>query len=327
MSYSSYVSSLESKVSDINNTLNSISNISFDTNWSGSAASNLTTKLSNLLSETKTQIGYISNLSSAMNNIDNYDNTKKSIQSIQASINSYSSVPKWYNSGYTQYKQLTNSLEVENQNLTTYKGNVNSSLNAISSNYNVKYKVLEFDDIVSTKSTFDTILNGSEEITNGLDLSQVVTQRYRSCNADTEPDWSNYDAWQNSACNCYINGGNTGQCTWFAAGMFYQVYGYQGWVGGNGRDTAYNLASSRPDDFYISTEPATGSVFSYQGGTYGHTGFVLEASDGNITIFHGNMNGKSDSFEVAQGDWKKETMTVDEFKRRYSNNVVFANPY
>ena len=48
MSYSSYVSSLESKVSDINNTLNSISNISFDTNWSGSAASNLTTKLSYL---------------------------------------------------------------------------------------------------------------------------------------------------------------------------------------------------------------------------------------------------------------------------------------
>lgn len=324
MSYSSKISSLKSCLNNINSSLLVLNGINLDDDWKGTASDTQLGKIDDLISALNIQKSNVTSLISAMEAADKYDSYENAKKSAQNTINSFSSVPNWWNKGYSTYNNAVKSQNAAIEGMRTEKNNVINTLAGVNKKYDVQYEVIEFDDIVETKSIFDDLLSVSDDIGDGLDLSKVVTSKYFSFDADSVPDWSNLDAWQNI--NPYVNGGNTGQCTWFAWGRFYEMYGYKGWSHGNGRDCARNLVNEHPDDFYLSDRPETGAVFSYKGGTYGHVGVVLEVKDGMITIQDGNMNGKSDTFKDAQSDWRTKTMTVDEFLSKYGYNVEFANP-
>ena len=51
-----------------------------------------------------------------------------------------------------------------------------------------------------------------------------------------------------------------------------------------------------------------------------------KANENNtITIQDGNMNGQTDSFNVAQSDWRTQTYSLSEFNQK-RGGVVYANP-
>lgn len=116
------------------------------------------------------------------------------------------------------------------------------------------------------------------------------------------------------------------QCTWFAWGKFYEVYGFDSGARGNGCTNAKEIVEAHPDKFELSTEPAAGAVFSCgQGGSAGvsagHVGFVVAYDGNNIVTQEGNI-------AMPQGhlDWYEFNMTIDEFRARYPNGLEFAVP-
>lgn len=87
-----------------------------------------------------------------------------------------------------------------------------------------------------------------------------------------------------------------GQCTWYAWGRCYEIYGFA-WPNGrgNGKDCARNLANAYPDKFNLSSTPSKGAVISFTSDNpWGHVAFV-EAYDGkHITVSEGNVGGSGD---------------------------------
>lgn len=134
-----------------------------------------------------------------------------------------------------------------------------------------------------------------------------------------DPDFSNNDAWRFQ--NPY-HPNFTGQCTWFAWGRFYEIYGYSPGFTGNGDTCVQELLSAHPDKFKFSTSPAPGAVFSSPSP---HVGIVINVEGDTITVQEGNINGKTDSFEVAITDWHTKTYTMSSFKSIYGN-VTYAVP-
>lgn len=146
------------------------------------------------------------------------------------------------------------------------------------------------------------------------------------------PNFTNLDAWQDK--NIYAQIGNTGQCTWFAWGRFYEIYGYDPGFRGNGYECVGQLLAAHPEEFYASDTPVNGSVFStvpYFSSdgkplSSGHVGIILAVDGDTITFQDGNYDNSSNSFEVAQSDWKTTTVTIDQFKSMMGQSVHFANP-
>ena len=137
----------------------------------------------------------------------------------------------------------------------------------------------------------------------------------------TNPNFNNMEAWVIK--NPYARAGLYGQCTWFAWGRFYELYGYDPGFTGNGWDCVDQLVRAHPDKFERSSTPKAGAVFSGIG--QNHVGIVLSYDGTNITIQDGNYDGKTNTFEDAKSDWKTVTYTLDEYRIRLGG-VVFANP-
>lgn len=137
----------------------------------------------------------------------------------------------------------------------------------------------------------------------------------------TNPNFNNMEAWITK--NPYAKEGLYGQCTWFAWGRFYELYGYDPGFTGNGWDCVDELLKAHPDKFERSTIPKAGAVFSGIGKN--HVGIVLKVDGNNITIQDGNYDGITNTFEDAKSDWKTVTYTLDEYRMRL-DGVVFANP-
>ena len=146
------------------------------------------------------------------------------------------------------------------------------------------------------------------------------------------PDFSNLDAWKNN--NVYAQIGNYGQCTWFAAGRFYEIYGYEPGFKNHGWECVGQLLNAHPDKFYASNTPVSGAVFSTvpyfdENGnpkSYGHVGIILDVNGDMITYQDGNYDDVTNTFEEAQSDWQTHTVTFEEFKNRMGQSVHFANP-
>ena len=137
----------------------------------------------------------------------------------------------------------------------------------------------------------------------------------------TNPNFNNLEAWVTK--NPYARAGLYGQCTWFAWGRFYELYGYDPGFTGNGWDCVDELLKVHPDKFERSTTPKAGAIFSGIGKN--HVGIVLSYDGTNITIQDGNYDGKTNTFEDAKSDWKTVTYTLAEYRIRL-DGVVFANP-
>ena len=137
----------------------------------------------------------------------------------------------------------------------------------------------------------------------------------------TNPNFNNLEAWVTK--NPYARIGLYGQCTWFAWGRFYELYGYDPGFTGNGWDCVDELLAAHRDKFERADTPKAGAVFSGIGKN--HVGIVLKVDGENITIQDGNYDGKTNTFEEAKTDWRTNTYTLSELRRRYGG-IVFANP-
>lgn len=108
------------------------------------------------------------------------------------------------------------------------------------------------------------------------------TQFRNGKNFNSQPDFSNNDAYGSG--NGLTNDGWTGECSWFSAGKFCEMYGQQ-----PNLDPAHRLGKEMAseivrlnDGFELSTDkPKAGAVFSCPQGPHatqavGHTGVLLQ---------------------------------------------------
>lgn len=136
-----------------------------------------------------------------------------------------------------------------------------------------------------------------------------------------QPNFDNMDAWGTN--NPYSRANLYGQCTWFAWGRFYEIYGYSPGFIGDGWKCVDQLLQAHPDKFIKSNEPAVGAVFSCVGRN--HVGIVIGWDGENITIQEGNLDGVTNTFADAKKDWHTANYPLDEFRTK-CKGVVFANP-
>lgn len=136
-----------------------------------------------------------------------------------------------------------------------------------------------------------------------------------------QPNFDNMDAWGTN--NPYSRANLYGQCTWFAWGRFYEIYGYSPGFIGDGWKCVDQLLQTHPDKFIKSNEPAVGAIFSCVGRN--HVGIVIGWDEKNITIQEGNLDGVTNTFAEAKKDWHTATYSLDQFRTK-CKGVVFANP-
>ena len=137
----------------------------------------------------------------------------------------------------------------------------------------------------------------------------------------TDPDFDNMEAWVTK--NPYAKAGLYGQCTWFAWGRFYELYGYDPGFRGNGWDCVNQLLAAHPDQFERSLSPVDGAVFSGIGAN--HVGIAISVNDDTLTVQEGNLDGITNTFQDAKKDWHTAIYTLDQLRSVY-RGVVFANP-
>ena len=137
----------------------------------------------------------------------------------------------------------------------------------------------------------------------------------------TDPNFDNIEAWVTK--NPYAKAGLYGQCTWFAWGRFYELYGYDPGFRGNGWDCVNQLLAAHPDQFERSLSPVDGAVFSGIGAN--HVGIVISINDDTLTVQEGNLDGITNTFQDARKDWHTTIYTLDQLRSVY-RGVVFANP-
>lgn len=145
---------------------------------------------------------------------------------------------------------------------------------------------------------------------------------------DDLPNFNNEDAYINK--NPYYNP-YVGQCTWFAWGLFYDIYGYSPGFLGDGGVCADQLLENHPDKFELASHPIPGAVFSSRntGSDCGHVGIVLDVDGDNITIAEGNWvpewnyppNIKMGT--TTTNGWRKATVTSAKLASR---DTIYANP-
>lgn len=136
-----------------------------------------------------------------------------------------------------------------------------------------------------------------------------------------QPNFDNMDAWGTN--NPYSRANLYGQCTWFAWGRFYEIYGYSPGFIGDGWKCVDQLLQAHPDKFIKSDDPAVGAVFSCVGRN--HVGIVIGWDGKNITIQEGNLDGVTNTFADAKKDWHTVTYPLDQFRTK-CKGVIFANP-
>ncbi|WP_278462881.1 lysozyme family protein [Thomasclavelia spiroformis] len=136
-----------------------------------------------------------------------------------------------------------------------------------------------------------------------------------------QPNFDNMEAWGTN--NPYSRANLYGQCTWFAWGRFYEIYGYSPGFIGDGWKCVDQLLQAHPDKFIKSNEPAVGAVFSCVGRN--HVGIVIEWNGKNITIQEGNLDGVTNTFADAKKDWHTATYSLNQFRTK-CKGVVFAVP-
>lgn len=142
-----------------------------------------------------------------------------------------------------------------------------------------------------------------------------------SGSVEGSPDFNNAEAWRNPN-NAYPYG----QCTWFAGGRLYEVYGIRDNTLGNGGQWVGNLCARYPDKFTMSTDPVPGAIFSAMNPSpWGHVGFVKAVNGNEITIQEGNLDGITNVWEDAIRDWQEVTYTLPTIRSIYAG-LTFANP-
>ena len=317
--YSEIASKLNSAADTIESNITTISNrkSSFDSIWSGSAHDNLIGNLKTSVNNAKTQVSNLRKMAGCLNNLQSYKDKKESRDSLAKQL---SGIPNTEENAVT-ISRLRYDIEALDKDLTTLRSRINGSIGSFS-RVSKNFSIINFEMTEEKEK--------AKEEQRALQASQAkVSSSNQTMIKDSysNPDFSNLDAWVYK--NPYAQAGYTGQCTWFSWGKFYETYGYSPGFTGDGCNCVDQLIRAHGDKFYKSDTPVAGSVFSVlarSGHPHGHTGMIIAVNGDTITVQDGNYNGTSDSFAVAQRDWGTYQINLNEWKSRYSNGVVFANP-
>lgn len=177
----------------------------------------------------------------------------------------------------------------------------------------------------------ETGVKESDDEEKNKDNNEETEEQTNSKTSTRRPNFDNVEAWKHP-----YNGYQYGQCTWFAAGRVYEIYGIDPNGMGNGDQWVNNITAKYPDVFERSDTPKPGAVFSAVGAI--HVGIVVDVQGDQITVQEGNLNGATDSWEwaitectngqfgaAANGDWVERTLSLDSLKGLYGG-VIFANP-
>lgn len=97
---------------------------------------------------------------------------------------------------------------------------------------------------------------------------------------DGEPNFYNIEAYE--TLNPYAQKKLYGQCTWFAWGRFYEIYGYDPGFTGDSWNCVDELIASHPDTWIESDVPTPNCVFSGVG--VNHVGIVTQVNGNMLTI-------------------------------------------
>ena len=323
MAYSGYASRVNSGKENIDSLSSAIVAIDIESSWSGNASTKQVTNLENVLAGLKEQSSYLGSLASALELIDEYDNYKKSEERYQNTINNLNTESSSYQKDLSYYSGMRNSARDSKNDL---KKRINELLNSITNRYNETLTDIAATEVVNTVNAFKDVDSIATNIDASFDMSKTVVTAKSLNESNMYPNFDNKDAWVTN--NPYSMVGLYGQCTWFAWGRFYEIYGYSPGFTGNGNQCARQLLNAHSDKFYESKTPVPGAVFSQGlGEQYGHVGIVLAVDEANdtITIQDGNYNGSTDSFAVAQSDWGTRTMSLSEFCAK-RGGAIFACP-
>lgn len=136
------------------------------------------------------------------------------------------------------------------------------------------------------------------------------------------PDFSNTDAWITK--NPYASSHLYGQCTWFAWGRFYEIYGYDPGFSGNGYQCVSELLSAHGDKFKYSKDPMAGAVGSSDI-AHNHVFIVVAVNGDQVTVQEGNLDGVTNDYATAITDWQTKTYSTSQLKAYYGN-VSYAVP-
>ena len=162
--YSAYKEQLTTAVNDVQSSITKLSEINFNSCWSGDAKDAQIEKLDALLKSLNTQLSYVNKLVAAMGVCDIYDKCEENLEIYQQQLN---------NTDYDNFNKR-NALQGYINNITTnmssYKNSINTALSQCSENYETKYSIIEFDDILDTKSIIDDL----DDLTNSFNLDSIV---------------------------------------------------------------------------------------------------------------------------------------------------------
>ena len=197
--------------------------------------------------------------------------------------------------------------------------------NKVSNTVKNMYKRIE-DLIIATLSQIKSITISSNQalIIGCISICLVVVIVFSSfavndTSVNEEPNFYNFDAYVIK--NPYAQVGLYGQCTWFAWGRFYELYGYDPGFRGDGWNCAEQLVETHPDKWELSDIPQVGAIYSCI--ERNHVGVVVEWNGVNITIQEGNLDGETNTFEDAIYDWRTVTYDMESFIE-VCKGVVFA---
>lgn len=324
MSYASSIAQINSDASSLESLCSAIKGLDMDSIWEGPAHDKQKSNMDSLLAAVQAEIQNCNTLTNAMALIDQYDVADENVQYYSDVISGLNRESENYQSNYNYYMSKYNSAVNQRNSL---KSNINSVLSSISSSYSETLSDLSPVEVVSTVEIYNDTLNLESSISSSLDVKKIVSSLMVGSldESNMYPDFSNLDAWVNA--NPYA-GPYTGQCTWFAWGRFYEIYGYDPGFTGNGNDCVGQLLNTHPDKFEKSNTPVPGAVFSTGlNERYGHVGIVLEVDEENdrIVIQDGNYNGQSDSFAAAQSDWGTRELSLSDFNTN-RGGTVYAVP-
>lgn len=330
MAYGEYASVASKGAQNYGTIVSDVTGVDFSSCWEGSASEKQTSNIKKITEEITTQSNQLSDFASALNKIDEYDKEKKNYEDAVSALNTLSNKSDEYKKT-SEYSSAVSREEKKRDDakakVDALKPEIEGLLGGISKTYSTELSDIAQTELVPTNTFFNDFMKSHGSVIAALDLKTVlkdVTIGSGLTEAKMYPNFDKTDAWVEK--NPYAMSGYTGQCTWFAWGRFYEIYGYDPGFRGDGYQCVGQLLATHPDKFYKSDKPVAGSVFSTNGVTRNHVGIIIAVDGDNITVQDGNYNGSSDSFAVAKNDWGTWTTTLSEFQAKYGGGVTFANP-
>ncbi len=186
--------------------------------------------------------------------------------------------------------------------------------------------------IVDSWASAPTVSTPTPTLSQSITVRQLNKQQNRRLKIATMgiitllPNYEDSVAWKKSA-SPYNTPLLWGQCTWFAWGRFYDLYGFSPGFSGNGYDCVSQLLQVHGDKFKLSKTPASGAVFSSDI-AHNHVGIVLDydAEKDLLTIQEGNLDGISNSnWDEAIADYRTLRLSSSDIRTLYGD-VTYAIP-